>query len=120
MRLRLQVGVKVCAGFCCLRQQPAHEPSTCKQLTAWRPKDSYAVCYFFVISCRFCWLCQELAHEPTTCQQLTAWRQALAAFVAAADSRTEDWMGCNTRHCPGCRARVQKNGGCNHMTCKVC
>ncbi|WIA22360.1 hypothetical protein OEZ85_004669 [Tetradesmus obliquus] len=70
--------------------------------------------------CRFCWLCQEPAHEPATCKQVTAWRAALAAIAAASESRSEDWIGLHTKRCPGCRVRVQKHGGCNHMTCKVC
>ena len=35
---------------------------------------------------------------------------ALARWSAAVD----------TRRCPGCSALIEKNGGCNHMTCRSC
>jgi len=30
------------------------------------------------------------------------------------------WINNNTKLCPKCKVSVQKNGGCNHMTCKCC
>jgi len=32
----------------------------------------------------------------------------------------EQWMAQNVKPCPNCRARIQKNGGCIHMTCQNC
>lgn len=32
----------------------------------------------------------------------------------------EEWLQKNTKACPQCKVSVQKNGGCNHMTCKQC
>lgn len=32
----------------------------------------------------------------------------------------QEWLLQNTRPCPNCRANIQKNGGCNHMTCRAC
>lgn len=29
-------------------------------------------------------------------------------------------MSQNTRRCPGCRTLIEKNGGCQHMTCRSC
>jgi len=36
------------------------------------------------------------------------------------DVQSEKWIRKNTRPCPSCRAPVNKNGGCNHMTCTRC
>ena len=37
-----------------------------------------------------------------------------------AASQSESWVTKNTKACPGCRAPIQKNGGCNHVTCTRC
>lgn len=36
------------------------------------------------------------------------------------DIRTRIWMYFNTQDCPNCHYTIQKNEGCNHMTCKKC
>jgi len=30
------------------------------------------------------------------------------------------WIDSNTKECPKCKVAIEKNGGCNHMTCKFC
>jgi len=30
------------------------------------------------------------------------------------------WSKRKTKKCPSCRVKIEKNGGCNHMTCKKC
>jgi len=30
------------------------------------------------------------------------------------------WKGCFTHRCPRCKVRIEKNGGCMHMTCSNC
>lgn len=34
------------------------------------------------------------------------------------DSGTAHWVAANTKECPKCKATIEKNGGCNHMTCR--
>jgi hypothetical protein len=36
------------------------------------------------------------------------------------DSTTDEWVERNTKSCPGCSARVMKDGGCMHMRCPPC
>ena len=37
------------------------------------------------------------------------------------DEQFAEWEGANdVKQCPKCRARIEKNLGCNHMTCSVC
>jgi ariadne-1 len=35
-------------------------------------------------------------------------------------SETLQWILKNTRECPYCRVDIEKNGGCDHMTCGNC
>lgn len=35
------------------------------------------------------------------------------------DLKSELWKNDETKKCPNCYANIQKNGGCNHMSCKV-
>uniref|UniRef100_A0A3Q3LAR2 RBR-type E3 ubiquitin transferase n=1 Tax=Labrus bergylta TaxID=56723 RepID=A0A3Q3LAR2_9LABR len=33
---------------------------------------------------------------------------------------SEDWLTVNSKHCPHCFCRIEKNGGCNMMICTKC
>jgi hypothetical protein len=33
-------------------------------------------------------------------------------------AETDEWLRRNTKPCPRCKVRIEKNGGCRHMTCK--
>ncbi|XP_077964057.1 E3 ubiquitin-protein ligase RNF14 [Gasterosteus aculeatus] len=33
---------------------------------------------------------------------------------------SEDWISCNSKKCPHCFWKIEKNGGCNMMTCTHC
>lgn len=37
-----------------------------------------------------------------------------------AASQSESWVTNNTKPCAGCGAPIQRNGGCNHITCSRC
>jgi len=39
---------------------------------------------------------------------------------AEQERQQQEWIRQNTRPCPRCRANIQKDGGCNHMTCRAC
>ena len=34
------------------------------------------------------------------------------------DDLTMQWLNDNSKECPNCKQRVEKNGGCDHMTCR--
>lgn len=36
------------------------------------------------------------------------------------ESENITWIMANTKQCPKCRKPIEKNQGCNHMTCKMC
>ncbi|KAI9216388.1 hypothetical protein BC828DRAFT_393664 [Blastocladiella britannica] len=65
---------------------------------------------------RFCFGCgHEGGHQPCVCGLVKSWLKKCAD-----DSETANWISANTKQCPKCEATVEKNGGCNHMTCKKC
>lgn len=64
----------------------------------------------------FCFLCCDYDigdHMPATCQQIEMWLQK-----ASDESENVKWLLGNTKKCPNCRAPIEKNGGCMHMSCK--
>ena len=34
-------------------------------------------------------------------------------------AETMQWLDKNSKECPNCKNRIEKNGGCDHMTCKA-
>ncbi|TKW34632.1 hypothetical protein SEVIR_2G318200v4 [Setaria viridis] len=60
----------------------------------------------------FCFRCGEDAHRPASCETTRAW-----VDKCRSDGETSSWVLANTKHCPECRRAIEKNQGCNHMTC---
>ena len=63
----------------------------------------------------FCFRCGEETHEPTSCHQLSMWSEKCQS-----SSESANWIIVNTKKCPKCSSRIEKNQGCNHMHCKLC
>jgi len=64
---------------------------------------------------RICFKCNQESHVPADCQQMKTWKKKCED-----DSETANWINVNTQDCPKCQSAIEKNGGCNHMTCKKC
>jgi len=64
---------------------------------------------------RWCFVCYQECHAPITCIQLKMWLEKCAK-----ESETAHWIISNTRKCPKCHRRIEKNHGCNHMICTKC
>ncbi|CAB3407100.1 unnamed protein product [Caenorhabditis bovis] len=62
---------------------------------------------------RFCFFCGNEWHEPVNCRLLKLWMKKCSD-----DSETSNWINANTKECPKCQVIIEKDGGCNHMTCK--
>lgn len=79
----------------------------CGQIVKRKKKNSnYLKCH----SCNteICFECNEHWHPKLTCDE-------------ASDQSYEEWAkGKNIQKCPQCKRRVEKDSGCNHMTCAVC
>lgn len=58
----------------------------------------------------FCFKCGEEAHVPATCADMVCW-----AEKCKNESETANWILANTKKCPKCMTRIEKNQGCNHM-----
>ena len=79
----------------------------------------------------FCSLCDQTAHAPTSCEDHRAWMQKIKDEIKdASDECGKDvdgndlanalWLKANTKKCPRCSALIEKDEGCNHMTCRKC
>jgi ariadne-1 len=64
---------------------------------------------------RFCFGCALPDHQPAPCELVKKWLKKCAD-----DSETANWISANTKECPKCNSTIEKNGGCNHMTCRKC
>lgn len=64
---------------------------------------------------QFCVNCSFENHSPAPCLLTDAW-----IAKGRDDSETVNWILTNTQQCPKCLSSIEKNGGCNHMTCKKC
>lgn len=63
----------------------------------------------------FCFQCTQPWHDPIKCILLLQWNKKMLD-----DSQTVLWLKANTKSCPKCKVHIEKNGGCNHMTCRKC
>lgn len=60
-----------------------------------------------------CFKCSNEAHQPIDCNGLGIWLDKCSN-----ESETVNWILANTKKCPKCMVRIEKNQGCNHMTCR--
>jgi len=63
----------------------------------------------------FCFGCSLNDHQPAPCALVKKWLKKCED-----DSETANWISANTKECPKCHSTIEKNGGCNHMTCRKC
>ncbi|KAL1941937.1 hypothetical protein VTO73DRAFT_6467 [Trametes versicolor] len=64
----------------------------------------------------FCFGCPiDADHRPVVCAVARMWMKKCQD-----DSETANWIKSNTKECSKCMSTIEKNGGCNHMTCKKC
>jgi ariadne-1 len=65
---------------------------------------------------KFCFGCPiDGDHRPVICGVAKMWLKKCRD-----DSETANWIKSNTKECSKCQSTIEKNGGCNHMTCKKC
>lgn len=64
----------------------------------------------------FCTGCgEEEPHAPCPCPNLAKWKEK-----GADESETVNWLTVNTKNCPKCSSRIEKNGGCMYIRCQNC
>mmetsp|Transcript_26262 Transcript_26262/g.29052 ORF Transcript_26262/g.29052 Transcript_26262/m.29052 type:complete len:509 (-) Transcript_26262:99-1625(-) len=93
---------------------PGCERIACASSTlAMEQANNVAHCDLCDIS--FCAKCAEEPHSPANCKDLARWNEKCKN-----ESETANWILANTKSCPKCSSRIEKNQGCNHMTCQKC
>eukprot|EP01117_Protostelium_nocturnum_P000797 TRINITY_DN109_c1_g1_i1.p1 TRINITY_DN109_c1_g1~~TRINITY_DN109_c1_g1_i1.p1 ORF type:complete len:564 (-),score=161.84 TRINITY_DN109_c1_g1_i1:114-1805(-) len=91
-------------------------------------KSSYTT--FLQCSCYKIWCtdCEYGFHWPLNCDQAKwAFKGKMKEYsdrgiqlIMEDVGATNQWIKKMTSKCPSCRSNIQKNGGCNHMTCPTC
>jgi ariadne-1 len=61
----------------------------------------------------FCFKCIKEGHRPCSCEMVEVWDKKNNS-----ESENVKWITANTKQCPGCKKFIEKNQGCNHMTCR--
>ncbi|KAK4403971.1 putative E3 ubiquitin-protein ligase ARI8 [Sesamum angolense] len=61
---------------------------------------------------KFCWNCTQESHRPVECETVDKW---IKQNNSEAENTT--WIMAFTKQCPKCHRNIEKNQGCNHMTC---
>jgi ariadne-1 len=89
----------------------------------WCPTPDCGICIRSVshfgkeITCEckyvFCFKCGKEGHRPLQCEIVQAWN-----IKNNSESENVKWLQANTKQCPGCHKFIEKNQGCNHMTCR--
>lgn len=67
------------------------------------------------LSHSFCFGCGFEIHAPADCNVTNAWVKK-----ARKESENLNWVLSHTKECPKCSVNIEKNGGCNHMSCSSC
>ncbi|KAH7831210.1 putative ubiquitin-conjugating enzyme E2-binding protein 1 [Monocercomonoides exilis] len=63
----------------------------------------------------YCFACGDEIHTPVTCEILKKW------YARIEDQKDSGDVYLSTlKPCPKCTVLLDKDGGCNHMTCKSC
>lgn len=62
---------------------------------------------------RFCVDCSKECHVPLSCANMREWEKKMSD-----EGQVMTWLQHHTKECPRCLKPIEKNGGCNHMTCR--
>eukprot|EP00823_Brevimastigomonas_motovehiculus_P001753 TRINITY_DN1238_c0_g1_i1.p1 TRINITY_DN1238_c0_g1~~TRINITY_DN1238_c0_g1_i1.p1 ORF type:complete len:559 (+),score=173.09 TRINITY_DN1238_c0_g1_i1:23-1699(+) len=66
---------------------------------------------------QFCFNCQtDEWHSGTTCEKFQEWKK----LNNQTEAKFAEYVASNTKPCPKCAVRIEKNGGCDHMHCSRC
>ncbi|KAL0349234.1 UNVERIFIED_CONTAM: putative E3 ubiquitin-protein ligase ARI7 [Sesamum angustifolium] len=76
-----------------------------------------AGCESYDVTCncvyKFCWKCMQESHRPVDCKTVEKWIKKNSSEV-----ENNNWILAYTKPCPKCHRAIEKNQGCNHMTCR--
>jgi len=63
----------------------------------------------------WCFDCGLEDHRPASCEDAKRWNDKNNS-----EAENTNWILANTKVCPKCQVHIEKNQGCNHMTCRKC
>lgn len=63
----------------------------------------------------YCFKCGQEDHRPLPCDIASEWLKNGGSEEAILYQK---WITQNTKECPKCKRTIEKNQGCNHMTCR--
>lgn len=63
----------------------------------------------------FCFSCSHFVHDLISCDLMKKFE-----LLKSKDLASANWIAENCKQCPKCKSEINKNGGCNHMTCRSC
>lgn len=66
---------------------------------------------------RYCFSCNAPMHEDITCEAFLE-LQKREEEKEKEETFASETLKKHSKECPKCKARLQKNGGCDHFTCK--
>ncbi|XP_074316175.1 putative E3 ubiquitin-protein ligase ARI10 [Silene latifolia] len=71
--------------------------------------------YDIVCECQyeFCFNCDEEPHRPVECEIVKEW-----IMKNTSEAENTKWIIAYSKPCPQCMKPIEKNSGCNHMTCR--
>lgn len=61
----------------------------------------------------YCLRCASAPHRPATCENMRKWR-----VYCSSEGANIAFILVKTKQCTKCHRDIEKNGGCNHMTCR--
>ncbi|KAF2501530.1 hypothetical protein BU16DRAFT_556011 [Lophium mytilinum] len=72
-----------------------------------------------VCNAKYCTLCKVPYHDGLTCAEYKQ-RGGLTEEQKGQEDATAKFKEKRTKKCPDCRSPIQKDRGCDHMTCSYC
>ena len=67
----------------------------------------------------FCYKCLNFFHNPCTCDIVKKWCELTKKYnnICSDEELNNKWIKANTKECPNCHQKIEKNKGCNYMYC---
>ena len=101
---------------CFLCNNVGHQPVSCEEMKVW--VEGLEVCDAAVGQTADG--SREVGHLGPDADNDDALPRPPRGTLDHLDEETANWILMNTKMCPGCKNPIEKNGGCNHMTCSKC
>jgi len=68
----------------------------------------------------FCPMCLQNAHPDITCENNRSTMNETEQRKFNDNRLTQHYVSTQVKVCPSCNTKIVRDGGCSHMTCKVC